>query len=153
MGLKKLIVATLSLILLAGARSAQAQTDWRVIKTFHIGGGGAWDYLTVDLRTWRLYVPRTTHTMVIDATSGKIIADIPGQKRAHGVAIVPEVGRGFISDGGGGARDALGNGAIVMFDLKTNMVLATIVAPPDADGIIFDTPAAESWSCQVTRDC
>lgn len=69
--------------------------------------------------------------MVIDSESGKIIADIPGQKIAHGVAIVPEAGRGFISDGGG-------DGAIVIFDLKTNAILGTIVAQPDADGIIFD---------------
>ena len=69
--------------------------------------------------------------MVIDSESGKTIADIPGQKIAHGVAIVPEAGRGFISDGGG-------DGAIVIFDLKTNAVLGTIVAQPDADGIIFD---------------
>jgi DNA-binding beta-propeller fold protein YncE len=69
--------------------------------------------------------------MVIDSESGKTIADIPGQKRAHGVAIVPQAGRGFISDGGG-------DGAVVIFDLRTNAVLGTIAAQPDADGIIFD---------------
>ena len=67
--------------------------------------------------------------MVIDADSGKTLADIPGQKHNHGVALVPEAGRGFISDG---------SGAIVIFDLKTNAVLGTIAAQPDADGIIFD---------------
>jgi DNA-binding beta-propeller fold protein YncE len=69
--------------------------------------------------------------MVIDPESGKTIADIPGQKRAHGVAVVPQAGRGFISDGGG-------DGAVVIFDLKTNAVLGTIAAQPDADGVIFD---------------
>ena len=69
--------------------------------------------------------------MVIDSESGKTIADIPGQKRAHGVAIAAQAGRGFISDGGG-------DGAVVIFDLKTNAVLGTIAAQPDADGIIFD---------------
>jgi hypothetical protein len=48
--------------------------------------------------------------MVIDDESGKVIADIPGQKNAHGVALVPAAGRGFISDGGG-------DGAVVIFDL------------------------------------
>jgi DNA-binding beta-propeller fold protein YncE len=67
--------------------------------------------------------------MVIDADSGKTIGDIPGQKHNHGVAVVPEAGRGFISDG---------NGAVVIFDLKTNAVLGTITAQPDADGIIYD---------------
>jgi DNA-binding beta-propeller fold protein YncE len=106
-------------------------SDWLVINTFHIGGQGAWDYLTVDSQTHRLYVPRTTHTMVIDSLSGKVVADIPGQKNAHGVAIVPAAGRGFISDGGG-------DGAVVVFDLTSNQILGTITAEPDADGIIFD---------------
>src|SRR5260370_40551085 len=112
-------------------RPALAQTDWEVVKTFPIGGAGNWDYVTLDPQTRRLYVPRGTHTMVIDSESGKTIAGIPGQKIAHGVAIVPAAGRGFISDGGGA-------GGIVIFDLKTNAILGTITAQPDADGIIFD---------------
>jgi hypothetical protein len=127
----KHISTLLVLFLVAGRMPLLGQTSWEVTKTLHIGGEGGWDYLTVDPRTHRLYVPRSTHTMVIDSESGKVIADIPGQKIAHGVAIVPEVGRGFISDGGG-------NGAVVIFDLKTNAILGKIVAQPDADGIIFD---------------
>ncbi|HKW98707.1 MAG TPA: YncE family protein [Bryobacteraceae bacterium] len=116
---------------LVGLLPAHAQTDWQVTKTLKVGGSGGWDYLTVDPQTHRLYVPRSTHTMVIDAETGKTIADIPGQKIAHGVAVVPKAGRGFISDGGG-------NGAIVIFDLKTNAVLGSIVSQPDTDGIIYD---------------
>jgi hypothetical protein len=128
---KKLVFTVLILVLSAGAPIAFAQTDWAIARKFHIGGEGRWDYLTLDPQKGQLYVPRTTHTMVIDATSGKTIADIPGQKNAHGVAVVPEIGRGFISDGAG-------EGGIVVFDLKTNATLGTIVAQPDADGIIFD---------------
>ena len=106
-----------------------AQGTWAVDKTFHIGGDGGWDYVTVDSKNNRLYIPRSTHTMVIDADSGKTLADIPGQKHNHGVALVPDAGRGFISDGAG---------AVVIFDLKTNAVLGTLAAHPDADGIIFD---------------
>lgn len=129
--MKKHIVFASTLVLFAALLPVLAQTDWTVVKKFPIGGQGNWDYLTVDPQSHRLYVPRGTHTMVIDAESGKTIADIPGQKIAHGVAIVPEAGRGFISDGGG-------EGAVVIFDLKTNAVLGAIAAQPDADGIIFD---------------
>src|SRR6266478_271979 len=125
------IMTFLTLLLFASLLPAPAQTNWGVVKTFPVGGQGGWDYLTVDPQTHRMYVPRSTHTVVIDSRSGKIIADMPGQKIAHGVAIVPSAGRGFISDGGG-------DGAIVIFDLKTNDTLGTIVAQPDADGIIFD---------------
>jgi DNA-binding beta-propeller fold protein YncE len=130
------IVAILGIIFFHGVLPARAQTDWEVLKTFPIGGTGGWDYFTVDSATHRLFVPRSTHTMVIDAESGKTIADIPGQKTAHGVAIVPSAGRGFISDGGG-------NGAVVIFDLKTYAVLGSIVAQPDTDGIIFDSASGQ----------
>jgi len=116
---------------IASLQSASAQSNWSVTNTFHIGGEGGWDYVTVDPDSNRLYVTRSTHTMVIDANTGKTIADITGQKRSHGVALVPSVNRGFISDGGG-------DGAIEIFDLKTNAVLGSIPAMPDADGIIYD---------------
>lgn len=120
---------TLALLLLAGSFPTWAQTHWGVEKTMHIGGTGSWDYLTVDAPNHRLFVPRSTHTMVIDADSGKTLGDIPGQKIAHGVAIVPQAGRGFITDGGG---------AIVVFDLKTYGVLGKLASEPDSDGIIYD---------------
>jgi DNA-binding beta-propeller fold protein YncE len=128
---KKNTAVALFLIVFALTVPVIAQSAWTVTKTIKIGGEGGWDYLTVDPQTHRLYVPRTTHTLVIDSDSGQTIADIPGQKRAHGVAIVSKAGRGFISDGGG-------DGAVVIFDLKSNAVLGTIATQPDTDGIIFD---------------
>src|SRR5258708_3645317 len=125
------MIPLLTVLSIASVSSpAYTQTGWAVVATFHIGGPGGWDYLTVDSQTHRLYVPRTTHTLVIDAESGKTIADIPGQKNAHGVALAPAAGRGFISDGGG-------DGAIVVFDLKTYAVLGSLAPMPDADRIIF----------------
>lgn len=121
-----LLIALVSLTLSA---HAAAQGTWAVENTFHIGGEGGMDYITVDAQSHRLYVPRSTHTLVIDADSGKTIADIPGQKHNHGVALAPESGRGFITDG---------EGSVVIFDLKTNAVLGTLKARPDADGIIYD---------------
>jgi DNA-binding beta-propeller fold protein YncE len=70
--------------------------------------------------------------MAIDTDSGKVLGDIPGQKRSHGVAIVPKLGRGFITDGGG-------SGAILVFDLKTYEILGRIPTMPDSDGIIYDS--------------
>src|ERR1039457_1111386 len=123
------VAVLITLVSFAFSANAAAQAGWAVEKTFHVGGDGGMDYITLDAKTHRLYVPRSTHTMVIDAESGKTVADIPGQKHNHGVALVPEAGRGFITDGAG---------AIVIFDLKTNEVLGTVKANPDADGIIFD---------------
>jgi len=125
-----LLCVLLLIVSLVPVRAA-AQSNWVVSNRFHVGGEGGWDYITVDPATHRLYVTRSTHTLVIDGESGKTIADMPGQKRSHGVALVPEAGRGFISDGGG-------NGAIVIFSLKTSAVMGTLPAMPDTDGIIYD---------------
>jgi DNA-binding beta-propeller fold protein YncE len=112
------------------APAPNATRSYRVSQTFHIGGEGGWDYLTVDAEHKLLYVPRSTHTTVLDANSGKTIADIPGQKRNHGVAIVPRAGRGFITDG----ADA----SVTVFDLKTYAVLGKLKTAEDADGVIYD---------------
>ena len=68
---------------------------------------------------------------MIDTESGKVIGDIPGKERSHGVAIVPKLNRGFITDGGG-------SGSIVVFDLTSYAVLGKISTVPDSDGIIYD---------------
>ena len=105
---------------------------WSVSNTIHPGGEGGWDYVTVDAQNHRLFVTRATHTQAVDLTSGKLLADIPGQIRSHGVALVPKLNRGFITDGGG-------KGAILIFDLKTYTVLGSIPTMPDSDGIIYDS--------------
>ena len=65
-----------------------SESQWSVKRTLQIGGEGGWDYVTVDSQNHRLFVTRTSHTQVIDTESGKVIGDIPGQERSHGVAIV-----------------------------------------------------------------
>jgi YVTN family beta-propeller protein len=125
------LLLQIGLVLLGGLSCASAQTNWKVEKTFHVGGEGGWDYVTVDSSHHRLFVTRSTHTMAIDTETGKVLGDIPGQIRSHGVALVPKLGRGFITDGGG-------KGAIVVFDLKSYAVIGQIPAMPDADGIIYD---------------
>ncbi len=130
----RMYLAPVGVLLMAGAMSASAQTKWQVLKTLPIGGAGGYDYVTVDAANHRYFMPRVTHTIAVDENTGKVIGDIPGQKHSHGVALVPELGRGFITDGGG-------SGAIVVFDMKTYKVLGTLKAIPDADGIIYDAAA------------
>jgi DNA-binding beta-propeller fold protein YncE len=131
-----LAIAMLTAIAIVPSLATRAEPigPYAVTQTFKVGGPGSWDYVTVDSKAQRLYLTRTTHTMVLDAASGKVLADIPGQKRAHGVALVPKVGRGFITDG----QDA----SVTIFDLKSSEVLGKVAAADDADGIIYD-PATD----------
>jgi len=107
-----------------------ATDPYHVSQTFHVGGEGGWDYLTVDPEHKLLYVPRSTHTMVLDAKTGRTVADIPGQKRNHGVAIVGSAGRGFITDGA--------DGSVTVFDLRTYAALGKVKTADDSDGVIYD---------------
>jgi hypothetical protein len=110
--------------------AAEESGEYHVAQVFKIGGKGSWDYVTVDGRNKLLYLPRTTHTLVVDATTGAVKADIKGQEGNHGVAIARRANRGFISDG----KD----GSVVIFDLKTNAVLGKVKTADDADAILFD---------------
>jgi DNA-binding beta-propeller fold protein YncE len=125
------LIAQFAVLVFCCTAPVVAQSDWKVLNTFHVGGDGGWDYVTVDAPQHRFFVTRSTHTIAVDEETGKVVGDIPGQVRSHGVALVPSLGRGFITDGGG-------DGAIIVFDLNTYAVLGKIPAVPDADGIIYD---------------
>ncbi|SEG15971.1 DNA-binding beta-propeller fold protein YncE [Bryocella elongata] len=121
-------------LLMVTALAAHGQSTWHVEKTFAVGGAGGFDYITVDAKGHRLFVPRGTHAQVIDSESGKLLGDIPGIKGAHGIAIVPGVNRGFATQG-------QGEGGLLVFDLKTYAVLGSLPAMADADGVIYDEAA------------
>ena len=94
------------------------------------GGGEYFDYITFDAAARRVYLSHGTEVKVLDADTDKVLGDISGLKRDHGVAIVPELGRGFISDG-----DA---GEVVVFDLKTLKITGHIKTDKDSDSILYD---------------
>ncbi|MDO8434148.1 MAG: hypothetical protein Q7S58_17250 [Candidatus Binatus sp.] len=116
------------------ARAAYSSQIYRLTGSIKIGGDGGWDYLALSPNGHALYVTRTTHTMVIDLATGQSTADIRGLRIAHGVVLVPDAGRGFVSDGGAGT--------VVVFDLNTGAELGRVAAADDADAIIYD-PASK----------
>ena len=123
----------IALSLAVGAFSAcAAETEaYKLTATLKVGGEGGWDYATLDDKGERLFLTRTTHTIVVDVATGKTLGDIPKATRTHGVALVPAAKRGFVSDG----RDG---GSVTIFDMQTYEVLGKLAAADDADGIIYD---------------
>jgi DNA-binding beta-propeller fold protein YncE len=117
---------------------AQPSPGYHLLKKFVLGGEGGWDLLTFDSATHRLYIPRGTHVMVVDADSGAIVGDIPNTPRVHGVAIAPEFGKGFTSNGG--------DATVTIFDLKTLKPLGQVKAGKNPDAIIYD-PASKRIFC------
>src|SRR3981081_279417 len=98
------------------------------------GGGEYFDYVTVDSAARRVYLSHGAEVKVVDADNFSVVGTIPGLKRCHGVVMLPELGKGFITDG-----DA---GKVVVFDLKSLKATAEIKSAPDTDSLIYD-PASK----------
>src|SRR5256885_970761 len=122
--MKKLLILALLFLM------AAAPTGYHIIGEIKVGGEGGWDYLTVDSAARRLYVSHATHVVIVDLDSNKVVGDIPNTPGVHGIAIAPELSRGFISNGRGNN--------VTIFDLKTLAVIGTVPTGENPDSIRFD---------------
>jgi DNA-binding beta-propeller fold protein YncE len=95
-----------------------------------LGGEGGWDYLTLDASGVRLYISRSTHVSVVDPESRKEVGTIPDTPGVHGIALAPELGRGYTSNG----RDA----TVTVFDLRTLRQLSRISVGTNPDAIVYE---------------
>ena len=124
------------LCLLLGATAACATTTaapapYSVHAQYVLGGPGGWDYLTLEPEAQRLYIARADRVLVISTTDGALLGTIPHTEGVHGVALAPDLGKGFISDG---RADA-----VTVFDLKTlEPIGAFAVSGHNPDAIVYD---------------
>ena len=121
-------------MVLAASSTVQAQAatpGYHVIHRINAGGEGGWDYVTVDPDGNRLFLSRGTHAMVIDLGRDSVVGDIPNTLGIHGVALAPELNRGFTSNG----RDS----SVTIFDYKTLAPIAVVKIPGrNPDAILYD---------------
>ena len=129
MSLLSRVLSCGSLLGALAAPRAAAQS-YHVAKTVTLGGDGGWDYVALDTAGHRLFIARQNRVMVVDPESGRVLAEIPGLERAHGVAFAYAAGHGFATSGG--------DSAVTMFDLKTLKVLGHTTVAPDDDAILLD---------------
>jgi len=131
-GMKMRTEVRLSLILLAtmALAAVSVAADYKVVKTWKLGGDGGWDYLTADSAGHRLFIARATRVMVIDTESGRQVGEIPETAGVHGIALDPEIGRGFTSNG---REDT-----VSVFDLKSLAVEKKIKVGSGPDAILYD---------------
>ena len=102
------------------------------VEKFDIKGEGGTDYVAVEAATGRVFVSRSTHMMVVDGATGKVLGDIPNTPGVHGAGIVTKAGHGFTTNSG--------DQTVTMFDLKTLAVIKQIKVGPGLDGIMYDEP-------------
>jgi YVTN family beta-propeller protein len=126
--MRKLIILC---ILALATNSFAVDSGYHIIKRLKVGGDGGWDYLTVDEAARRLYISRSTHVMVIDIDTDKVVGDIPNTSGVHGIAIASELNLGFTSNGKADTS--------TIFDLKTLKVLGEVKTGGNPDAIIYDS--------------
>ena len=100
-----------------------------LIKKIPVSGDYGWDYLTADTEGRRLYVSHDKEVVVMDLDSNAILGKIPGSD-VHGIAVVRDLGRGFIS--------ATDPGSVTIFDLKTLAVIGKVPVGEDPNAIFYD---------------
>ena len=113
-----------------GGGAAMAADDYKVVRKATLGGDGGWDFVTVDPAGGRLYIARGTRVMVVDTGTLKVVGEIPDTAGIHGVAIAPDLGRGFTSNGR--------TSSSTIFDLKTLKPIGEVKTGENPDMILYE---------------
>lgn len=115
----------------SGVFGQNGESKYKITNRFPVEGDGSWDYLTIDEGSNHLFISHGTVVQVLDVKSGKLLATIPDTKGVHGIALVNNLNKGFISNG----RDS----SVTVFDLKTLKTLGKIsISGKNPDAIIYD---------------
>jgi DNA-binding beta-propeller fold protein YncE len=111
---------------------------YRVVATLPVGGAGHWDYVTFDRAGRRLYLSHNSRVDVVDTVSGRRVGAVTVAGFSHGVAVVPERNRGYVTVGTSSLAPGPEAHEVDVFDLRTLRVVGRITVPADPDGVIYE---------------
>jgi DNA-binding beta-propeller fold protein YncE len=132
-----MLLTLFGLLGLSAVGATQVENRYRFLKEIPVGGEGGWDYLTVDAKGRRLYVSHATKVEVIDLDKETVIGEILDAPGVHGLAVAPDLGRGFTSNGGE-------NKASIV-DLKTLQTIAKVETGQNPDGMLYESGRQEVY--------
>src|SRR5262245_32370378 len=135
---KLLVVIAAVAALLLGALIVYAADEYHLLKEIKIGGAGQWDYLSVDSSNRRLYVSHGAEIVVIDMDSDSVVGKIAGTPGVHGFVAVPELGKGFSTNGQENKSSVV--------DLKTLDTLSKVDTGTNPDTILYDPKNQEIYT-------
>jgi DNA-binding beta-propeller fold protein YncE len=139
--MKRLVMWCLLMFLVVGASWVYADEGtkaFHILQQVKLPDEGGWDYLKMDSDARRLYITHETEVLVLDADTYKVIGKVEGIHGAHGIALAPELGKGFVTSGK--------SGTVVVFDLKTLKKISEITAQKDADAIVYDSATTQIFT-------
>jgi YVTN family beta-propeller protein len=114
-----------------GGRANPDAPSYAMLREVTLGGPGGWDYLLADPGTGRLFISRGDRVLVVNAADGTLAATIPNTAGVHGIALAPDLGLGFTSNGHADT--------ITVFDLASLRTTATVpVRGENPDAILYD---------------
>lgn len=128
-----------AVLLLVGGCLGAAEAPYAVVTRLPVPGDGRWDYCLVAPDGHALYLPRSTHTQIVDPATGAVLHDLLPTPGVHGVALVPALERGFTSNGG--------DGTLTVFHTRTGSILGTVHGVEDADGILAEPATQQILTC------
>jgi len=120
----------LVILVSAAAVPAGAAEGYRLLKTVPVPGDGGWDYVSVDEAGRRVYISHGNQVDVLDADTYELKGTIADTKGVHGIALAPDLGRGFTSNGR--------TDTVTIFDLKTLKSVGEVKTGKGPDSIIYD---------------
>ncbi len=135
---RRLAVALAALALGLPIPLRAADGPYRLLKEISIGGEGGWDYLSVDTAAGRLYVSHATKVVVIDIGKDAVVGEIAPAPGVHGIALAPDLGRGFVSNG----RES----TVSIVDLKTLQIVGTVRTGENPDAILYEPVHKEVYA-------
>jgi DNA-binding beta-propeller fold protein YncE len=131
------ILATLGFVL--GAERAEASPGYHIAHQVSLPGEEGWDTLAFEQGGHRLFISHGTRVLVVDTDTRKVVGEIADTPGVHGIALAPDLGRGYISAGRANT--------IVVFDLKTLARLKEIkTTGENPDVIVYDAPRHRVFS-------
>src|SRR5665213_971177 len=139
--MKRLAMWCLFMVLAVGTSWVYADEGtkaYHILQQVKLPDEGGWDYLNVDSDARRIYITHETEVLVLDADTYKVIRKVEGIQGAHGVALAPELGKGFATSGK--------SGTVVVFDLKTLKKISEITGQKDADAIVYDSATTQVFT-------
>src|SRR5215471_6294627 len=118
------------LICWAASTACFGKDAYQPLSEIPIGGEGGWDILTIDPTANRLYLSHSTKVVVVDLSKNTVdgeIADTPG---VHAFVAVPEVRRGFSSNGKESKSSVV--------DLTTLKTTSKVDTGPNPDAVVYE---------------